>query len=355
MRKKFLTLLLALALLLNLPPAALAAGRPTLFCETEADGWAALSLEDIAYRGIYGVQLELTLAGEYPDCAFTPASQTAYAPDCAVRLFRGETQVTVYLTDRKALDENGWLDLGELDLGAPAADAVWPDTARITLLDEDLRTVSGGGTVPVSRLAGNSPSQPPREPSLPTTPVILPFSDVRTGDWFYDAVAYVYGKGMMRGVSEDMFIPDAATDRAMIVTILHRLEGSPAAPPAAFSDVSAGQYYAAPVAWASACGIVTGYEGGVFMPEIPITREQLAAILYRYAQYKALDTSPRGDLGRFPDASAVSLYASEAMSWAVAVGLINGMDGMLAPSGNASRAQVATIFQRLCVNLLGAA
>ena len=172
------------------------------------------------------------------------------------------------------------------------------------------------------------------------------------GDWFYEAAGYVYAHGMMRGLSENTFAPYEVTDRAMIVTILHRLEGSPAALPAAFTDVPEGQYYAIPVAWASSVGIVEGYEDATFRPESPITREQLAAILYRYARYKGLDISVRGDLGRFPDAVSVSLYAADAMSWAVGTGLIAGLDGALQPDGAAGRAQVAVILQRMCAGLL---
>lgn len=355
MRKRLLSLILALALMTGASPSALAAGRPVLVCDADGTGRAVLSLEELRYEGVCGVQLELKLAGEYPACTFTPSSRTAYAPDCSVQVFRGETAVTVYLTDRTALDRDGWLELGELDLGVPASDGVWPDTAQATLLDERLRPLSGAGTISVVLPAGNDPAPQPSLPGQSAGFVVPPFIDVRAGDWFYEAVGYAYGRGLMRGLSADLFVPDAATDRAMIVTILHRLEGSPAALPAAFTDVPAGAYYAAPVAWASANGIVTGYEDGNFRPETPISREQMAAILYRYAQYKKLNASSRGDLGRFPDASAVSLYASEAMSWAVAAGLINGTDGMLVPGGSASRAQVAAIFQRLCVNVLEAA
>ncbi len=364
-KKRLLSLLLSLLLLLGTAPAAMAAGTASLFCETESDGTAVLSLEDLAVSGIYGVQLELTLAGEYPACTFTPSSRTAYAPPCGVRLSRDTTYLTLYLTDRSPLDQKGFLDLGYLDLGTDAASILWPDTARLTLLDQRLRPASGSSvTIPVDLFSGTSipdrpqrpqdpnPPNDPQDPQPPATTVVLPFTDVPAGAWYYDAVGYVYGRGMMQGVAASLFAPDASTDRAMIVTILHRLEGSPAALPAVFTDVQGNAYYAAPVAWAASCGVVTGYDDATFRPASPITREQLAAILYRFAQYKGLDVAARGDLSAFPDASAVSLYAAEAMSWAVAVGLINGTDGRLDPGGTASRAQVAVILQRLCVNLL---
>lgn len=352
MRKGFISLLLALSLALSCAPAALAVMRPTLLWNARADGSAVLSLEDLDGSDIYGVQLELTLSGSFSDCTFTPASLTAYSPDCTVLTARGETRITLYLTDRKALNDDDALDIGVLHL---AGTAVPPETVRVKLLDERLQTLPVSASVPVTALSqeGTAPSRPSSEdPRLPDAGVPLPFVDVNERDWFYGAAGYVYARGMMRGLTENQFAPYAVTDRAMIVTILHRLEKSPAALPAGFTDVGQGQYYAAPVAWASASGVVTGYEDATFRPAAPVTREQLAAILYRYAGYKGLDVSARGDLGQFPDASAVSLYAADAMSWAVASGLINGTDGKLDPGGAASRAQVAAIFQRFCVNLL---
>lgn len=363
MGKRILALLTVLALALGTAPAALAAARPALICEFLRDNESAiLSLEDLDGSDIYGVQLELTLEGEYPGCTFRPDSRTAYAPDCAVQAARGRTWVTIYLTDRSPLNAGNTLQLGELDLDGYGADA-FPATARVTLLGERLRPLAGGmtGTADVesfpweeepSRPEGPElpPSQPDPVPQVPADS--LPFTDVEARDWFYEAVAYVYSHGMMQGLSEDRFAPYSTMDRAMIVTILHRLEGSPAALPASFTDVADGQYYAVPVAWASSEGIVEGYEDSTFRPSDPITREQLAAILYRYARYKGLDVSVKGDLGRFPDAPSVSLYAADAMSWAVGTGLITGLDGMLQPRGEAGRAQTAVILQRLCAGLL---
>lgn len=356
MRKRIFSLLLALTLALGLLPAAQAAGSPTLFCEIDSDGTAILTLEDLRSGGVYGVQLELTLAGEFPRCAFTPASRTAYAPDCTVNLFRGTTHVAIYLTDHSALDADGYLELGELVTDAP--EDAWPGSVGLTLLDENLRPITQTGTVPVSIISGGPalPQKPqnPQEPVLPNDSSISPpFTDVGPRDWFYDAVAYVYGKGVMQGVSDTAFAPYAVTNRAMVVTILHRMEGSPAALPSEFTDVAAGAYYVGPVAWASGGGIVTGYPDNTFRPQLSITREQMAAILYRYARYKGLNVSLAGDLSSFSDAGTVSAYAVDAMRWAVAVGLINGENGRLNPGGAATRAQVAAIFQRFCVNVMG--
>lgn len=175
----------------------------------------------------------------------------------------------------------------------------------------------------------------------------LPFLDVNRGDWFYEAVAYVYREGLMSGTSGTAFSPNAATTRGMIVTILHRLEGAPAAAAAAFDDVADGQYYTKAVAWAAANGIVEGYGDGSFRPSVPITREQLAAILYRYARYRGYDVSGANALSGFQDAASVSGYAAGAMSWAVERDLIGGMgDGTLQPQGGATRAQAAAILYR---------
>lgn len=184
----------------------------------------------------------------------------------------------------------------------------------------------------------------------------LPFTDVKEADWFYEAVQYVYEKGMMNGTGSTTFDPNGTTSRGMIVTILHRLEGTPSAAGTAFTDVPAGQWYTDAVAWASANNIVGGYGDGTFGPNDPITREQMAAILYRYARYKGYDVSQSADLSKYTDAGQVSSYAKPALSWANAEGLINGVtQTTLVPQGNATRAQVATILMRFCENVAGTA
>lgn len=181
-------------------------------------------------------------------------------------------------------------------------------------------------------------------------PVLLPFLDVTKSDWFYEDVAYVYENGLMNGVGEGLFGPNATTTRAMVVTILYRLEGEPAVTgDTPFTDLVAGQYYLDAVAWASTNDIVNGVTSTTFAPNDPITREQMAAILYRYAQYKGMDTTDRGNLGSFADGNTVSPYAVEAMAWANAEGLINGVENnRLNPTGQAFRSQVAAILHRFC-------
>lgn len=178
----------------------------------------------------------------------------------------------------------------------------------------------------------------------------LPFVDVASDAWYAQAVAYVYRQDLMSGTAQDRFSPDLTTNRAMLVTILYRLAGSPAVDGgSAFTDVAGGDWFASGVAWASANGIVTGYGDGRFGPNDPITREQMAAILYRYAGFAGQSTTGQADLSGYTDAGRVSPYAAEAMGWAVDRGLITGVSAdTLSPGGSATRAQVATILMRFC-------
>ena len=183
------------------------------------------------------------------------------------------------------------------------------------------------------------------------TPDRLPFTDVISGSWYEAAVRYVYTEKMMVGTSETRFSPELTTSRAMIVTILWRLEGSPASGGADYTDVPDGQWYTQAVRWAGEQGIVNGVGGGAFAPDAPISREQFAAILYRYAQFKGYKVETSGTLAAFADAASVSSYAVEAMTWANAAGLITGTSAsVLSPQGSATRAQAATILYRFLTN-----
>ena len=192
------------------------------------------------------------------------------------------------------------------------------------------------------------PEEPTPEPSTDVTDI---FSDVTPGAWYVDVVQYAYDYGLMTGTSATTFEPDTTTSRAMIVSILHRLEGSPSVGTSDFSDVASGAWYAGPVAWAAENGIVAGFEDGTFGPNDPITREQMASILYRYAEYKGIDTSARADLSAYSDQP--SAWAQDVMEWANAEGLINGTTATtLDPQGTATRAQVAAMLERFIENVL---
>lgn len=184
------------------------------------------------------------------------------------------------------------------------------------------------------------------------TPSKTKFNDVSANDWFASAVDYVTGKGMMNGTADNTFSPKANTTRGMVVTVLYRLENQPSTSAASFTDVASGAYYANAVAWANANGIVSGYGSGKFGPNDKVTREQLAAILYRYAQYKKYDVSGAKSLDGYTDAQSVSSYAVPALQWANAAGIVTGKSGSkLDPKGNATRAEVAAMLMRFCENV----
>ena len=210
-------------------------------------------------------------------------------------------------------------------------------------------------TVTVTTAALPTPIKPAVDNTKPASDSKpkLPFTDVSTSDWFYSDVMFVYENGLFSGTDSRSFSPNASMTRAMLVTVLYRLEGEPVGTgSSSFSDVSSGSYYEKAVAWAAANGIVTGTGSTSFSPDAKVTREQLAAILYRYAQYKKLDTDAGAKLDSFSDAGNVSGYASEALSWAVSEGLINGASGRLMPKGDATRAQVAAILHRFVENVM---
>lgn len=176
----------------------------------------------------------------------------------------------------------------------------------------------------------------------------LPFADVPSGSWYYDDVAYVYDTGLMTGLTVTAFGPNLSTTRGMIVTILWRMENEPAAKHGCpFADVRRGSYYEQAIAWASENGIVTGFDSSTFAPDRAITREQLAAILFRFAAYRGMDAvTLRENLSSFQDQAAISAYAVSALNWAVGEGLMQGTGDKLEPTGSATRAQVAAMLRR---------
>lgn len=253
-----------------------------------------------------------------------------------------------------------------LQLGVAASkEGVAPLTVNIAVTVNDTYTVgpdtkpSGGGG---KRPSNNKPVETPKpeEVTKPTEPekntnnqggqsgaALESFSDVRPGQWYSQAIDWVCQRGLMKGVSDDRFAPGEGTTRGMLVTMLFRFEGAEAGATAKFSDVQAGQWYSDAVAWASSNGVVSGFADGSFGPNADITREQLAAVLYRYAKLKGVDVSAQGDLSGFADRGEVAAWAEEPLQWAVGCGLLNGnADGSLDPAGNATRAQVAAILMR---------
>ena len=192
-----------------------------------------------------------------------------------------------------------------------------------------------------------TPSEEPQATAEP--PKELPFADVNPTDWFYDDVKYAYENGLMNGVSDTEFDPNANITRGMFVTVLYRMDGSPEGGTSSFADVPADAYYHDAVAWASANGIVNGYSDTEYGPEDDILREQMATMLYRYAAYKDIDTSVKEDTNilSYTDAGDISEYAIPAIQWACGTGLMSGNgDGTLTPLSNAIRAEAAAVFGR---------
>lgn len=203
---------------------------------------------------------------------------------------------------------------------------------------------------PYIPVAPTVPTKPdaPTEPDTPDAPVYSgSFVDVAAESWYSADVAFVAARGYMNGVDDAHFSPDTRLTRAMLAAILYRIAETPAVSYAgAFTDVADDQWYTPSVEWAALNGIVNGYDNGAFGPEDCVTREQLAAILYRYAQRMGYDVTARADLDAFSDGADVSAYAVDAMSWSVAEGLVNGSDGRLLPGGYATRAQIAAVIHR---------
>lgn len=187
------------------------------------------------------------------------------------------------------------------------------------------------GTVSVE--AGNTP---------------LPFTDVKNGDWYYDAVRFVYNKAYFSGVTADTFAPNTSMTRAMLATVLYRVSGAKTPGKGeSFTDVPAGLWYSDGIAWASANGIVNGMGDGTYCPDLAVTREQLVTMLYRYQVNRHGNVSAKGSLTDYPDGGSVASWAKEAMEWAVGAELVKGRNtGQLDPTGTATRAEVATILQR---------
>ena len=294
------------------------------------------------------VDIEKHLA---PGLEFNPVTGQVYKePE-----YTGKYSYEIFTT----VGDNGTIDVDRYATeGDKVTITVSPDEAY--LLDE-LTVTAGGKEVEVkdngdgtytfkmpsadAKIVVTFAEDPDWEPE-PEEPA-MPFTDVNEGDWFYDVVLYAYDNGLMTGVSATEFAPNQTTTRGMIVSMLARLEGVTSAEDAGFADVAANDWYATAVNWAASVGVVNGYEDNTFRPNDAITREQMAAILYNYADYKGYDVSARADLSDYADAASISSWAEDVLSWANAEGLINGMTATtIDPQGATTRAQTAAMFER---------
>ena len=334
MRKRVSCFLLTIALFLGLC-------LPALAAETYIHGYFRYTVEDqsvtiIAYTGreaevtvpnmIAGNPVNTIAAGAFSE---NPYVKTVYLPDTVTEIQEG-----AFAPGQTTVMNSSQTEEPEPDPSpSPIPEEVDPDVQEWEVGDEP------GGDIP-------TPPQPTSEPSPQPSPQPVTFTDVPEGKWYAAAVSYVAAQGVMNGNGDGTFSPDRRLNRAMLVQILYNLEDRPnVSGSAPFSDVPEGKWYADAVAWASACGLVQGYEDGTYAPERDITREQMVTILWRYARYKGEDVSASGSLSGFSDADRVSSYALDALLWAVARGVVRGNDdGTLDPRGTATRAQVAQIM-----------
>ncbi len=305
-----------------------------------------------------------TFTGWYTDPACTQRWDFSQPVTADMTLYAGWTPYTGSYSYEIVTDvgENGTIDVDRYATeGERVTITVSPDEAY--LLDE-LTVTSGGkdveltdhgdgtysftmpsGDVAITATFAEDPNW--SEPEEPATDVSEIFTDIPADHWARAVIQYVYDNGLMTGTSATTFAPEVTTTRGMIVSMLARLEGVTSAEPAGFTDVSADDWYATAVNWAASAGIVNGYEDNTFQPNAAITREQLAAMLMNYAQWKGQDTSARADLSHYSDADSISSWANDVLSWAVAEGLLTGVtDDTIAPQVHATRAQVAAILQR---------
>ena len=268
-------------------------------------------------------------------------------------------EISTSVGDNGAITVDRYATEGErVTIAVSPDDAYKLDDLSVTANGKDVELTDNGdgtfsftmpsGDVKITATFAEDPDWTPDEPEEPATDVSDIFVDVAPNAWYKDAVQYAYDNGLMTGVSANEFAPEATTTRAMIVSILARLENVTSAESAGFADVSADDWYATAVNWAARAGVVSGTGDGNFSPNAAITREQLAAMLMNYSAWKGEDVSARADLSVYSDQP--SAWAEETMQWAVAEGLISGVTAdQLQPQGNATRAQVAAILQRfLC-------
>ena len=321
-------------------------------------------LENVAYTNPSGGKLNIV--AQFADAAgegnsyLTGSVESTYQPPYTGKY---SYEITVADTDNGSISVDKYATEGEKVTLTVSPDKAYKlDELTVTANGKDVELTDNGDgtytfTMPSSKVQisatfvedENYEEPTPEEPSSD-----MPFGDVNTGDWFYDVVKYAYDNGLMTGTSATTFEPNTTTTRGMIVAILNRLEGNPTAADAGFADVNSGDWYADAVNWAASVGIVNGYSDTQFGPNDPITREQMAAILYNYAEYKGYDVSARADISSYDDAANVSDWAIESVQWANAMGLVNGMtDTTLDPQGNATRAQIAAILSRYLTGING--
>ncbi len=269
---------------------------------------------------------------------------TLTAPDGTAHTFAGTEPYSVEDAKYFNVDNNGY-GVGSCIIFRPEQQALYEGTYRVEitgLKDKDGEAVTLCYEVDFFDAADYTTG-------TDHVCTIKRFADIKHTAWYHDAVRYAVDNGLMNGTGTTKFEPYANLTRAMIVQVLYNREGKPAAEEGPFTDVKNTKWYADAIAWSAENEIVKGFEDNTFRPEAPITRQQMATILYRYAEYKGYDITPRGDLTKFPDGDKTADWAKDAVEWALAVGLMQGDDkGYFDPEGTATRAQVATVLMNYC-------
>lgn len=314
-------------------------GICTIPAENSPTGNAMILVANEVSGTVTVAQIEKTASNEGPSSS--PSAPTSYAVNLA------DMDNGTVVSSSKSASKGSTVTLTATpDEGYELADLTVTDKSGKELP----LTQKGDGvytfTMPASKVTVSAVFQ---EIEVPVSQ--LPFTDVAEKDWFYEGINFVYTNGIMNGMTATTFGPSVSTTRGMVVAMLWRMEDQPqAGSGAGFADVKEGAYYAQAIDWAAENGIVNGTSDTTFAPDQAVTRQQLAAILYRYSQYKGYDVTAQGDLTTFGDWEQVSDYAVEAMEWAVGSSLIQGIDDNLVPGGSATRAQLATIFSRFITN-----
>ena len=373
---KFRSLVISAIMAAMAIPVAYAAGTPSLNIPANEGTQQSVSFNNIS-SDVKNLQVTINLEtynkeqtyNFYSDLSKIAGVEVFYKQNSA-------NSITIYITSNiNPLTTTGNINLGTIEANesfkitsatnmkitdginsqTPSIDNSTDDNDNSNDLD-DSNNSSGSTDSDSSNNSGNSNNNnsndnTDNEPE--NTETTIQFTDVNENDWYYDAVKYVYANGLMSGVSDTTFAPNANTTRGMIVTVLYRMENQPNVTiDNSFKDVKSTDYYGNAIYWAKQNNIVSGYNSTTFAPNDNITREQMAAILYRYAAYKGYSVDKTSDLSNFNDTSNISNYALTPIKWAVSSGLISGMgDGTISPLGNASRAQIATILMRFIENL----
>ena len=360
---KFRSLIIGSVMAVMAIPVAFAAGTPSLNITANESTQQSVIFDNIS-NDIKNLQVTINLSKSqtydfYSDLSNNIGMEVYYKPQNQF-----SDNITIYITS----NVNPLTTTGNLVLGTISADENFSLKSATNMKVTDGTNTSGvwdnansqtpsTGNNTGSNSSGSSnnnnsnPNKPENKPE--DTETTVPFTDVSEKDWYYNAVKFAYDNGLMSGVSDTAFEPNANTTRGMIVTVMYRLENEPNVNiDNSFKDVKSSDYYGNAIYWAKQNNIVTGYNSTTFAPNDNITREQMTAILYRYASYKGYSVDKTSDLSEFTDVSNINDYALKPVKWAVASNLISGMgDSTISPLGNASRAQIATILMRFIENL----